>query len=175
VRKENQDDQDIRNKYIKKIVNIFKMTKTYVLDIDNTLICQGNHKNYDHILIFDNETYYIKFRPWVEEFIQKLQHKYNVAVWSAGEPDYVNKIVDLLFKSPPLFVYTRNNCFILNNKCYKNLLVCPSLLDETFIIDDNVSCITPVSQHIPISPYNGDPEDIELLKLLHKIIDKGNM
>lgn len=53
-------------------------------------------------------------RPYCRDFIDYLkEHKYNIAVWSAGQKRYVDEIVKLLFPYndfQPLVVYNYDDC-----------------------------------------------------------------
>jgi len=105
-----------------------KNGKHLVLDLDETLIHtfteSDNYPNFAnelnaeqasrvHILKFmANETLHTYVRPYVEDFLRVAFDEFEtVGVWSAGTREYVNLIVNILFKDQkPHFVMSRDQC-----------------------------------------------------------------
>lgn len=100
--------------------NRFVLTKlNFVLDLDETLVSSSSSENANRpgCAVFgssDNKIY-INPRPYLAEFIQSLDAKFNVCVWTAGTHDYGKFIVEA-FILPNLkegklkFFLTRCHC-----------------------------------------------------------------
>lgn len=139
----------------------------------------------------DGEFYWGILRPYARDFVKKLQKHYYIAVWSAGEKDYVHKIVDILFPpdSPPEFIWHRSYCeeyynhgIKLRKKPLSKLYHLYNDMNHynTVIIDDRSDvCDENTLNHVCIPPYNLDynnlPEkdpDNCLLQLYKHLIHK---
>lgn len=82
-----------------------------------------------------------KFHNFCKEYFQ------GVIIWSAGQPKYVDSIVDILFTDPsfqPMLIYNWNHCYTTDTNIYKPLKkifadprvrgrVTP---ENTYVIDD---------------------------------------
>jgi TFIIF-interacting CTD phosphatase-like protein len=124
-------------------------------DIDNRIF---NFKVNDMIL-------HTVLRPYYREFLEFcFKYFHRVIVWSAGEKEYVERIVERLFldlPSPDL-VLSRNDCLLSNNVCTKPLgriTIRKGFetvsLTNTIVIDDNpkATVFNPRNAiHIP--PFN---------------------
>ncbi|QIN54286.1 DNA-directed RNA Pol II C-term-like phosphatase [Cedratvirus kamchatka] len=113
-------------------------------------------------------------RPYVKEFLSFCFTYFRVVgVWSAGKKDYVEAIVDLLFRdlSCPNFVYTFDDCYKEGLNYSKPL---EKLYQETnigaFVPKNNILCLDDrddVCRHnihnaIIIPPYQ--PESLQEIK-----------
>jgi TFIIF-interacting CTD phosphatase-like protein len=163
--------------------------KSVVLDLDNTLLFTFDDFNdkYDYILDFGDEKMCGVWRPYLKEFLIKLYKNFDVYVWSAGEYEYVHKIVKLLNKIIPIpkeKVLTRDDCIIMKNLNGDEIRKKPlSLLFDKFphlnykntlIIDDRYDvCEENLCCHIQIKEFNGS-KDNELKKLIKNLIKYKN-
>lgn len=102
------------------------MIENVILDLDNTLIhsvdkgefCINKNvlKKMEKFTFHDMKPHFIVFeRPGLQDFLTFLFKNYNVAVWSAGTPTYVDYIIDHVvqrnLKSRKLvFVYNSKDC-----------------------------------------------------------------
>lgn len=122
-------------------------------------------------------------RPYAREFLKYcFKHFKTVSVWSAGTPEYVNNIVNILFNgiSYPTIVFDRTKC---NKEDYtKPIVNIFNLVEDlskvinnknTFFIDDREDfMILNKENAINIPPYNPNLYDIindnddNLLKLM---------
>lgn len=113
-------------------------------------------------------------RPYTKEFLSFCFTYFRVVgVWSAGKKDYVEAIVELLFRdlSPPNFVYTFDDCYKEGLNYTKPL---EKLYRETnigvFVPQSKILCLDDrddVCRHnihnaIIIPPYN--PKNLEEIK-----------
>jgi hypothetical protein len=108
----------------------------------------------------------------------------NIYIWSAGQPRYVDAIVDVLFPDPdfqPKIVYTWNNCVSDGDNIYKPLkaMLRDSEMDKdatfknTYIVDDrddtfslneNNGILIPIYDPVPTEKSIMKPEN-KLLQL----------
>jgi len=170
--------------YSPTISNLSISNKCIVLDLDHTLVATQenikslqdlnilsdpklinirnrvyhiNVENYEKPGIGTNHSYWGITRPHVKEFLIFCFSYFKiVAVWSAGKPDYVEKIVDYLFKdiSPPHIVLTYNDILIDSsgnvNKPLTTIFQYNNHMSHfnTFALDD-------ISSTFSLNPLNG--------------------
>lgn len=154
-----------------------------VVILDETL----PHSSYDYLGIPDAKYkgLNVYFRPGVKEFLRNLQRDFQVGVWSAGGPDYVETMVDLLFDIRPVIVFTYNECtksykhyefyetgfeFSAQPQTFKKLekvsRKLKTSLDQILIVDDLPSNARKnYGNAITIPEFTGDPNDRVLEKL----------
>jgi len=149
-----------------------------LLDLDNTLIysisCDKLPKNKDSHLHnikshkMDND-YYVFERPGLQDFLDWLHKNYNISIWSAASPDYVEFIVkNIIEKNGRKVEYVLNsdNCEksqkIFGEKHIKNLSMLWDIHDingygpyNTLIIDDlKMVCKVQPNNSIQIKSFN---------------------
>jgi hypothetical protein len=173
----------------RKKINVF-------LDLDNTVIYSITQDKFNENSYLKNFNYhimdndYIVFeRPGLQPFLDWLFNNFNVSVWSAASPDYVDFIVrNVIEKNGRLIEYVLNsdNCEfsqdIFGNKHIKNLNLLWDIYDvenygpyNTLIIDDLslVSNINP-NNSIKIKSFNTNRKDNinddELKNIKNKLI-----
>lgn len=168
------------------------MEYNIVLDLDGTLIDSheifdndddtnlasnneqnGNPKESFFIIdLSDHRKIMVYKRPFVEEFIQYCFDNFkNVGFWSAGEKEYVERIVATICTNSfenkkPAFVWSRNDCIQhFSPKTYEKPLwkiyhdpifnQMGFQEDNTFIVEDNPhSCIYNLKQSIIVPTYS---------------------
>ena len=162
---------------IKKIRSDRKM-KTLVFDLDETLVAHVKRKRSDFTINFpawdsnddkdvDKVMKHIKIRPGTKELLAYCTEKYQIGIWSMGQPNYVNAIVEKLFPDiKPLFVFNWTNCYRDSCHIYKRLEWCPTPLAETYIIDDNDDVVYETDHRIPIKAFYGNKNDHQLFDLI---------
>ena len=178
-----------KNTKDRKKINVF-------LDLDNTVIYSivkdkfnenSYLKNFNYHVMDDD---YIVFeRPGLQPFLDWLFNNFNVSVWSAASPNYVDFIVrNVIEKNDRVVEYVLNsdNCEfsqdIFGNKHIKNLNLLWDIYDvenygpyNTLIIDDLslVSNINP-NNSIKIKSFNTNRKDNlnddELKNIKNKLI-----
>lgn len=161
-----------------------RRTKKYllVLDIDETLVhsepmitnCQPTanaNKHFDKTLRFDNpggsyDVYGIRFRPYLNEFIQRMSKLYDLAVYTASTRDYADAVMDIFDPNRTIFsarLY-RENCLPVAGMNIKNMVNFEG--KDVFIVDNLIySYAFHMAQGIPICAFVDDPMDVELQDL----------
>lgn len=91
------------------------MKKLLILDLDETLISTTNNKplSYDFSFVLQNLIYYVNIRPNLNIFIDFCFKYFNLAIWSAGDEEYVNEIIKYIFKNRQnqlLFIWSKKKC-----------------------------------------------------------------
>ena len=159
-----------------------KRTKRYllVLDIDETLvhsdpIPHGSSpppgKNFDYMLSFPNpngtkDLIGVKLRPHLQEFITRMNAKYDLAVYTASLGDYMEEIVKILDPQKNIFVTAlhRDHCIRVGNLNIKTMKNFEG--HEAILIDNLIySYAFEMKQGVPISPFVEDMQDVELQDL----------
>ena len=155
-----------------------------VLDLDNTLIYSipqnklPNKKNHLHSMKYHKmeDDYYVFERPGLQPFLNWLFKNFNVTVWSAASPEYVEFIVknvveDKDGKRSLEYVLNSDNCEesqqIYGDKYIKNLNMLWDHYDiqgygpyNTFIIDDlKMVCKIQPHNSIQIKSFNTRHKD----------------
>ncbi len=162
--------------------------KLLILDIDETLISSTitpyNNIKYDFMINLDDNIYYIKKRPFLDEFLTYCNENFRLGFWSAGGADYVEAIIKLITPTiAPVFVWSFKKCtlkpisslyYSLNSGYYiikrlqkvwktKNF---NTTKETTLILDDTPSTYKcNYGNAIPISKFYGNNLDIELLNV----------
>lgn len=168
-----------------------------VLDLDNTLIysipCDKLPKNtnsYLHSMKFYkmDDDYYVFERPGLQEFLDWLYKNYNISVWSAASPDYVDFIVKNIIEKNGRkvdYVLNSDNCEncqkIFGEKHIKNLNMLWKVHKlkgfaphNTLIIDDlKMVCKVQPNNSIQIKSFNTNRKesikDTELKRIKKKL------
>lgn len=142
-------------------VNIRKYS--VILDIDGTLVhtlakqeALKLEKRYgrafiDHLIqdyqkVTMTDEHVIFFRPGLQEFLDHLFEKYNVAIWSAGTPEYVNFVTQNIILARPNrrveFVFNSTHCnesISRGSRGWKNLEVVWDMYEKN-CQEQNVIC-----------------------------------
>lgn len=168
--------------------------KAIVLDLDNTLLYTSNKKDIPEYnkykLDFGDEVLYGEWRNGIKYFLTKLDKYFDIYIWSAGEYEYVHKIVELLnniIYIPKDKVLTRDDCVTMLTKDRYKVNQKPLSIffnkvkdkelnyKNTIIIDDREDvCEENISNHIKILEFKGI-QDEELIKLADKLIKNRNI
>ena len=161
--------------------------KLLILDIDSTLVWAETTelKDYDTVLWLQDETLpvWVKKRPHVDELIEYIFTEYDIAVFSAGEYEYVRAVCRYLFVDRPLvFIMSAERCTLyftkqnlhsrITIKKLQKVWVCKKYKNKyrknnTLILDDTAE--TYIKNHgnaIPIASYYGGKKDIELPRII---------
>jgi TFIIF-interacting CTD phosphatase-like protein len=168
-----------------------------ILDLDNTVIysipCEKlpkNENNHHHSMTFHkmDDDYYVFERPGLQDFLDWLYDNYNISVWSAASPDYVEFIVKNVIEKNGRkidFVLNSDNCEqcqeIFGDKHIKNLKMLWNIHDlygfgplNTLIIDDlKMVCKVQPNNSIQIKSFNTNTKmsikDDELKKIKKRL------
>jgi Dullard-like phosphatase family protein len=184
---------DVNNNEISR--NKSSRMKTLVLDLDETLIYTSFEPSINSDLCFEidlnineqpkyskvnslikNKTIltkvYLSKRPHLEQFLSELNPFYEICIFSASSQKYASYIIDIIDKNRIISKkFFREDCIHLDNSetfsYIKDLEKINKNYNDIIIIDDNFSSfILQEENGIPIKPFRGDKNDIELLKLI---------
>jgi len=159
--------------------------KTLVIfDLDETLIHSRQERldrDPDYIL----ERLNVYFRPGATDLINAVAKHFEIAVWSAGSPLYVDSIVKRIFPDDvkPIFVWNRDHCTAKFEFSYFQTLFLKDLnkmvdfgysLANTLIIEDDPVKVRDFAKNaIIVTQFFGDAADDELSSLI-KFIETLN-
>lgn len=161
--------------------------KTVIFDLDETLIHCMNEENSQfypdqHRIFLETKNNIVPFsvniRPHAKEVLMRLSKHFNLAVFTAGEETYAEKVLELLDAEKKLFHdrYYRNHCY--KNFCEENikdLRIFGESLENMVIIDNSFQAFSfQKNNGIPIIPFTDDQEDDQLLKLERFLINTLN-
>lgn len=150
-----------------------------VLDLDHTLL-YSEYQTTDPFLLeyhdFKYNEYHVLIRPHLFNFLHNISKYYDLFVWSAGSPDYVDKMVNELFFYIPLVgVYNVNWCDNICDRYYKPLIKISNEYNidiNDILIADNLlfNFIDNPKNGILIPEYRGDPQDNILIYLYNYLL-----
>lgn len=137
---------------------------TLVLDLDETLV----HCKYDEV----KECIYISYRPYLNEFLEKVSQLFEVVVFTASEEEYASMVLDRIDPEKKYIHHRlfRDSCMPLNGNYIKDLSVLGRDLNKTIIIDNSIIAFSlNLDNGIPIHAFCGDKHDTELYKLIEVV------
>ena len=165
-----------------------------VLDLDGTLIYSKPCEKEEANLIFPEEHFNCIKRPGLDEFLLYIdQNMDGVIVWSAGSPDYVEKVINHIFPYKPDLVFDSRFCQDKNNEKVDYPVTKPlfylhkHILDKmggdleeldnpysdfpnrfnSFIVDDREEiAIKNPGLHLKVKEFMGDMKDDELYRVM---------
>lgn len=152
---------------------------TIFLDLEETLIHTRsnldayNTNNYHKkikITTKDNNKlyYYLYIRPYLTDFLEGIYKDNELIIFSNSENSYLKHIIKEIDPDKKYFDLILNikYCSKLDNSIIKNLNLLNRDLSTCIIIDNNnMNFILNLENGIPIIPFYGDKNDIELLML----------
>jgi hypothetical protein len=144
-----------------------------ILDLDETLIHAADRPltpPHD----FRAGPYHVHRRPFLDEFIATVASAYRLAVWSSSSPDYVEFITHRIIPDgiPLAFAWSQTRCIQRYHPEYqirywvKDLARVKRLgydIRRIIMVDDTPSKLErSYGNAVYISPFEGDPTDLEL-------------
>ncbi|MBK9144897.1 MAG: HAD family hydrolase [Candidatus Melainabacteria bacterium] len=166
-----------------------------VFDLDETLI-HSRVEPLDKEPDFRIDPLQVYLRPHATELIEAAAARFDIAVWSAGSPAYVDRIVEKIVPAGinPIFVWNREDCVrkfeyfpfqVIFAKDLKRTEEFGYDLSTTLIIEDDPYKIQGFKDNaIIVSQFFGDNDDGSLSRLIPFIetmeemdvreLDKGN-
>jgi Dullard-like phosphatase family protein len=148
---------------------------TLVLDLDETLV----HSTMEHCddadftfsVFFDMKEHmvYVKKRPHVHMFLEKMAEMFEVVVFTASQSVYADQLLDMLDPEKELLTkrYFRESCIFTDRSYTKDLTVIGADLAKVAIIDNTPEVFQlQVNNGIPIESWYNDPSDEALPRLI---------
>lgn len=175
---EARESEQYQDEIMNKAIELGKKThdKLLIFDMDETLIAAkfGDkipdkfEKTFSYMLSGTEVS--VRLRPYVIDCLEKLCTMYEIIVFTAGQQNYADPILDYLDPNKKIFkrrLY-RTDCIQLSNFFIKDLDIILDRDKEKMIIVDNsiVSFAFDLDNGVPINSFFGvEPDDRELLFL----------
>ena len=155
--------------------------KLLILDLDETLM-HAAEAPLSRPCDFRVGRFYAYKRPYVEAFVAGCLRLFEVAVWTSAAPDYARGVVAALFPDPSqlVFLWASDRCTErFHPETYERYGRKPIAklrrlrrtwgwgLGDILAVDDSPEkWEASYGNFIRVTPFTGDPEDAELLRLL---------
>lgn len=157
--------------------------KTLVLDLDETLVHSSFRTVCDAAIIIEvqiegeNHKVYVRKRPGVDEFLQRMAKLYEIVIYTASMAKYASPLLDKLdpFGVCHYRLY-REACTRLSAGYAKDLSRLGRDLKNVIIIDNSPVCYSLQPDNaIPIQTWRDDVHDQELLDLIPILISLADV
>jgi len=148
---------------------------TLVLDLDETLVHstmeQCDDADFTFPVFYDMKEHvvYVKKRPHVHMFLQKMAKMFEVVIFTASQSVYANQLLDVLDPENKLFSkrFFRESCLFTDSGYTKDLTVVGVDLAKVAIIDNTPQVFQlQVNNGIPIESWYDNPADEALPQLI---------
>ncbi|GER24567.1 CTD small phosphatase-like protein [Striga asiatica] len=148
---------------------------TLVLDLDETLV----HSTLEHcddadftfLVTLDTKecTVYVKQRPHLMTFLQRVAEMFEIVVFTASQSIYAKQLLDILDPDGKVISRRayRESCTVSEGTYVKDLTILGVDLAKVAIIDNSPQVFRlQVNNGIPIKSWFNDPSDTALISLL---------
>lgn len=144
---------------------------TLVLDMDETLVHSETTFQGHCNMIVNLESHgnpcsiYVKFRPYLFEFLQIVSQKFEVVAFTASQKSYADLVLKQIDPNRKLIKHRlyRESCHEIKGNYIKDLRVLGRDLKHVIIVDNSIlSFAYQLDNGIPIISWLGDPNDTEL-------------
>ena len=180
---QHKEQDDYQDSIMLKSIQIGTKTKDKLLifDMDETLVAA---KFEGHIptgfeptfkFPFKDTEISVRLRPYVQDVLEKLNQWYEIVVFTAGEQEYADCILDYIDPNRTIFkkrLY-RQDCIQLDNFFIKDLDIILDREREHMCIVDNsiLSFAFDLDNGVPINSYIGNEEDDRELLFLYSFLE----
>ncbi len=148
-----------------------------ILDLDETLVFATTEpiQTAHDLRILE---YFVHKRPFLDEFLSRVFDWFDVAVWTSSGSLYAAELVPSIFPEPArlCFVWDSRRCTLRRNPVTGDFFNLKDLkkvkrrgynLARILMIDDTPEKLSRQhGNHLAIAPFEGDPGDRELARLL---------
>jgi RNA polymerase II subunit A small phosphatase-like protein len=148
-----------------------------ILDLDETLVYATQERGK---VDFDFEVfnYFVKKRPHLDEFLDRIFAWFDVAVWTSSGSSYAAQLVTRLFTDAEelQFVWDERRCTMQRDLITHRYYAIKDLkkvkrrgydLERVLMIDDTPKKLRrQYGNHLMLKAFEGDPSDRELLAVL---------
>ena len=147
--------------------------KTIVIGLEDVLVRLSLEELEDFDLAFSlSIKVYVKFRPFMFEFLENISDRFEVIVYCKGGEEYCSSILEAIEKKKTYFSHKLYKDHVLfenlkySVKYYDFLMGNGRSVDNTIILDQNVGvfCLN-MFNGIPISPFLSSRTDIYDIQL----------
>ena len=147
--------------------------RTLVLDLDETLIhCSSSPIDFPDNIIYltsrgQKKTLYVKYRPGLFEFLNRVSQKFELVVFTASTREYAEQVINKIDYQRRLLKYRlyREDCTQVSGQYVKDLEKLGRDLSKVVILDNSVTAfLYHLNNGIPIASWFSDPCDRELEK-----------
>ena len=169
-----------------KSISVGNKTKDrcVIFDMDETLVAakfEGSIPDgFEATFKFDykgGSEIQVRLRPYVQDVLEKLSSIYEILVFTAGEQEYADSILDYIDPNKTIFkkrLY-RSDCIKLDNFFIKDLDIILDREREHMCIVDNsiLSFAFDLDNGVPINSYIGNEEDDKELLFLYSFLEES--
>ena len=144
--------------------------RTLVLDLDETLV--HSHltlvADYDFHLTVGSCSFYVKKRPFLEEFLKEAAELFEVVLFTASAEEYASPVIKTICQGVPVAAtFYRQHCSRIGCSYVKDLSRLNRPLANVTIVDNSpVAYSLQPENAISISSYYGNKDDRQLKALL---------
>lgn len=171
LKKKHKETEDYQDEVMTKSTELGKKNKDklLILDMDETMIAakfDGQEpKNFvpNYTFPFGDTKIHVRFRPYLNEILEKLALTWEIVVWTAGVQDYADPILDQIDPDKTLFkkrMY-RTSCIKADQFFIKDLDVILDRQKENMVLVDNsiLSFAFDLANGVPINSFMGNEKD----------------
>ena len=178
-----KDGEEYMDEVMLKSIQLGTKTKDRLLifDMDETLVAakfEGHLPNGFEPTFkfpFKGTEISVRLRPYVQDVLEKLKQWYEIVVFTAGEQEYADEILDYIDGDNTIFkkrLY-RQDCIRLDNFFIKDLDIILDREREHMCIVDNsiLSFAFDLDNGVPINSYIGNEDDDRELLFLFSFLE----
>ena len=121
--------------------------KTIIFDMDETLVrAEFEHERKstwipDFTFVLNGDRVLVKERPFIRDTLSKLAENFELIVFTAGQKDYANKILDQIDHEGKFFTRRlyRDDCILIDGFYIKDLdIIMDRSLQDMVIVDNSL-------------------------------------